>query len=58
MIVLILHLQLGPGMVDDCLEGEVSSISPATVDQEESTEDCKDDGSDDVEEEKPCVDGK
>ena len=44
MVPLILHLEVGQVIDDDCLEEEISSISPATVDQEENSTDCKGDG--------------
>ena len=57
-MVLVLHLQLGPGIVNNCLEGEVSSVCKVTVDEKESAKYCKDDDCDDVDDEKLSVDGE
>ena len=54
----VLHLQLGPGVVEDGEEVEVAGVGPVAADDEEGAEDGEKDGEDDVEEVEPGVDGE
>ena len=42
MVVLVLHLHLGKGHVDDGLEGELAGVGPATTEEEEGAKNSKD----------------
>ena len=56
MVVLVLHLHLGKGHVDDGFEGEL--VGPATTEEEEGAKDSEDNAEHDVEEVEPGVDGE
>ena len=49
-VVGVLQLELGPGVVEDGKEGEVTSVAPVATDDEQ--------GADDVEEVEPGVEGE
>ena len=57
IVVLVFHLHLGPGPVDDGVEGEVAGVGPVATDDEECSEDSQDEAEDDVKEVEPGVDG-
>ena len=58
IVVLVFHLHLGPGPVDDGVEGEVVGVGPVATDDEECSEDSQDEAEDDVKEEEPGVEGE
>ena len=58
MVVLVLHLHLGKGHVDDGFEGELAGVGPAATEEEEGAEDSEDNTEEDVEEVEPNVDGE
>ena len=54
-VVGVLLLVLGPGIVEDGKEGEVTSVAPVATNDEQGAEDGEQDGEDDVEEVEPGV---
>ena len=58
VVVVVLHLHLGKGHVDDGFEGELAGVGPAATEEEEGAEDSEDNTEEDVEEVEPHVDGE
>ena len=58
VVVLVLHLHLVEGHVDDGFEGELAGVGPATPEEEDGAKDSEDNAEPDVEEVEPGVDGE
>ena len=58
VVFLVLHLHLGPGPVDDGVEGEVAGVGPVATDDEEGAENSKNNADENVEKVEQRVDGE
>ena len=56
--VVVLHLHLGKGHVDDGFEGKLAGVGPATTEEEDGAKDSEDNAEPDIEEVEPGVDGE
>ena len=57
-VVGVPQLKLGPGVVEDGKEAEVTSVAPVATDDDQCAEDGEQDGEDNVEEVEPGVEGE